>query len=50
MAHGNVTSKFGEFVDPHDIAVTSDAKEVGLKFIIMLRISESISLLLGLCC
>lgn len=29
MANGNVTSKFGEFIDPHDIAVTSDAKEVG---------------------
>jgi hypothetical protein len=28
MASGEVTSKFGSFVDPHDLAVTSDAKEV----------------------
>lgn len=25
---GDVTSKFGLFIDPHDLAVTSDAKEV----------------------
>lgn len=25
---GDVTSKFGSFVDPHDIAVTTDAREV----------------------
>lgn len=30
MMTGEVTSKFGSFVDPHDIAVTSDAKEVTL--------------------
>lgn len=28
MVTGNPTSKFGEFIDPHDLAVTSDAKEV----------------------
>lgn len=28
LNNGDVTSKFGTFVDPHDIAVTSDAKEV----------------------
>lgn len=28
METGNVTSKFGSFVDPHDIAVSSDSKEV----------------------
>lgn len=28
MATGDVTSKFGSFVDPHDLAVTADAKEV----------------------
>lgn len=28
MSTGEVTSKFGLFMDPHDIAVTSDGKEV----------------------
>lgn len=28
MTSGVVSSKFGTFVDPHDLAVTSDAKEV----------------------
>lgn len=28
MKTGDVTSKFGSFVDPHDLAVTPDAKEV----------------------
>lgn len=28
LVNGNPTSKFGEFIDPHDLAVTSDAKEV----------------------
>lgn len=28
MASGEVTSKFGDFVDPHDISVTPDGKEV----------------------
>lgn len=28
MTTGGVTSKFGSFIDPHDIAVSSDAKEV----------------------
>lgn len=30
MDSGDVTSKFGEFRDPHDLAVTPDAKEVNL--------------------
>lgn len=28
MTSGDVTLKFGSFLDPHDIAVTSDAREV----------------------
>ena len=33
---GEVTSKFGEFSDPHDIAVTADAKEVTILTIVVI--------------
>lgn len=31
MSSGYVSSKFGSFVDPHDLAVTPDAKEVNVQ-------------------
>jgi hypothetical protein len=32
MNSGEVTGKFGAFLDPHDIAVTPDAREVNICF------------------
>jgi peptidylamidoglycolate lyase len=33
MNTGDVSGKFGTFLDPHDIAVTSDAREVWKEFL-----------------
>lgn len=38
MTSGEVTLKFGTFLDPHDIAVSSDAREVLEKIILKQRI------------
>lgn len=40
MTTGDVTSKFGSFVDPHDLAVTPDAKEVNASLEAMKSINK----------
>lgn len=43
LGSGEVTSKFGKFVDPHDLAVTSDGKEVSCSNKLLDKILKKIS-------